>query len=122
MKKGMLLFAHGARDAKWAEPFMAVLERVRQGAQIDVELGYLELMQPDFDTAVASLTDKGCGEIQVVPLFLGQGGHLKRDLPRLVEAARLRHQGVQFVVSKAAGESDRVLAALAGYCLEQAGR
>jgi sirohydrochlorin cobaltochelatase len=29
MSAGLILFAHGARDPRWAEPFLAIAERIR---------------------------------------------------------------------------------------------
>ena len=44
---GLILFAHGSRDAAWAAPFEAVAARLRhQRPQWRVLLAYLELMQP----------------------------------------------------------------------------
>jgi len=34
MKRGLLLFAHGARDPNWAQPFEAVVERIRSAAPL----------------------------------------------------------------------------------------
>ena len=113
---GLLLFAHGARDERWREPFDRLLEQVRRGHDGPVELAFLELMQPDLATAVGTLAASGVSRIVVVPLVLGTGGHLRRDLPRLLELAR-QAAGVEIVAVAAAGEQDDVLGAIAGYCL-----
>ena len=52
----------------------------------------------------------------MVPLFLGYGGHLREDLPRLANAVAAEHDGVSVELSAPAGEDDEVLAALAEYC------
>lgn len=52
--RGLLLFAHGARDAAWAAPFQAVVQRVRtEQPALQVALAFLELMLPDLPTAAA---------------------------------------------------------------------
>lgn len=119
---GLLLFAHGARDQRWAEPFLAVRAAV-QGAkpELSVELAFLELMQPDLAGGVKALVAAGCNEIRVVPLFLGQGSHLRRDLPALIEAQQALYPELSLKVSRAAGEAQAVLLALADYCLAEAG-
>ena len=81
-KTALVLFAHGARDPRWSAPF----ERLQQLTQAQmpgavVHLAYLELMNPRLPETVAQLADAGCTEITVVPVFLGQGGHVLRDLP-----------------------------------------
>ncbi|MCC7547613.1 MAG: CbiX/SirB N-terminal domain-containing protein [Burkholderiales bacterium] len=116
---GLVLFAHGARDARWREPFDRLLERVRSGHGAPVELAFLELMDPDLPAAAARLARVGATRIVVVPLFLGTGGHLRRDLPRLLELARAT-AGVPVAAAGAAGENDAVLDALASYCLRSA--
>lgn len=117
---GLLLFAHGARDARWREPFDRLLERVRAGHDGPVELAFLELMQPDLATAAVALARTGAGRIVVVPLFLGTGGHVRRDLPQLLEQAQAAAQ-VTIEAVTAAGEDAAVLDAIAAYCLH-AGR
>lgn len=111
MKQALILFAHGSRDPQWAAPFEAL--RAALAARFDVELAFLELMAPTLGEAVARLAARGAGHIRVVPVFLGQGAHLKRDLPGLVAAAGDRHPGVALEVEPAIGEQPAVIAALA---------
>ncbi len=114
MTQGLILFAHGARDPRWAEPFAAVAERVRLGRpEALVRLAYLELMAPGLPEAGADLVALGCTRVEIVPLFLGAGGHVRRDLPALVDALRERHPGVAFTLHHAVGESEVVIDALA---------
>ena len=118
MKQALILFAHGARDPRWAQPF----ERLREIAQAAlpgtvVTLAFLELMSPRLPEAVAELVRDGCEKVSLVPVFLGQGGHVLRDLPVLVEELRGTHLGLAIAVAPAVGEDAGVLAAIAGYCV-----
>src|SRR5215471_1216248 len=120
--RGLILFAHGSREAVWAEPFERLAQRVRAAAPGQpVRLAFLELMHPDLEEAVAELSERRVGEICVVPIFLGQGGHLRRDLTRMIEDLRARHPGVKIECAKPAGEEERVLDAIAEYCVAQLG-
>jgi len=121
-RHGIVLFGHGARDARWAEPFARLAEKVRAqaGPDTDVVLAFLELMTPDLPAAVAGLAGAGCATITVIPVFFGQGGHVRRDLPTLIDACRAAHPGVAIRSATAVGEDDAVLDALAQYCLKQA--
>jgi len=111
---GLILFAHGAREPAWAAPFEAVAARVRtQRPQWQVALAYLELMAPDLPHAAASLTQAGCRRIHIVPMFLGSGGHVRRDLPALVQQLRGRHAGVEWSLHAAIGEHPDVIEAMA---------
>jgi sirohydrochlorin cobaltochelatase len=118
MTRALVLFAHGARAAGWAAPF----ERLRAQAQARlpdcaVSLAFLELMEPRLPAHVAALVADGVTEVTVVPVFLGQGGHLLRDLPQLVDGLRAAHPGVAFKVVGAIGEDPGVLAAMTDYCV-----
>lgn len=117
-KRALILFAHGARAASWAEPF----ERLRGMVQarmpdVPVSLAFLELMEPRLPAQVAALAAGGVTAITVVPVFLGQGGHLLRDLPLLVDQLRIDHPGVSVEVAGAVGEDPGVLAAMTDYCI-----
>jgi sirohydrochlorin cobaltochelatase len=112
--RAIVLFAHGARDPRWAEPFAAIAERLRFSAPgVAVALAFLELMQPDLGTATGQLVEGGVTRIDIVPLFLGQGGHLRKDLPPLVDALRAAHPGLEVRLHPAIGENAAVIAAIA---------
>ena len=51
--------------------------------------------------------------IDVVPLFLGTGGYLRRDLPLLVDALRAAHPGLAVQLHPAIGEQPSVIEAMA---------
>jgi sirohydrochlorin cobaltochelatase len=116
--RALVLFAHGARAASWAAPF----ERLRDLTAarvpgVPVSLAFLELMEPRLPAEVARLAAAGIDEVTVVPVFLGQGGHLLRDLPLLVDQLRIDHPGVAVKVAGAVGEDPVVLAAMTDYCV-----
>jgi sirohydrochlorin cobaltochelatase len=103
---------------RWAEPFERLRERVeRRAPDARVVLAFLEFMAPDLDAAVAELSAAGCRDIALVPVFLGQGGHLRDDLPNLLQRVATRHPECLIRPAVAAGEDDAVLDALAAYCL-----
>src|SRR5689334_13899965 len=112
--QGLILFAHGARDPRWAEPFERVAALVRASRpSVSVSLAFLEFMTPDLDAAGSSLVASGCTEVAILPLFLGAGGHVRKDLPARVEKLRADHPSVQWKLRPAAGESDVLADALA---------
>ncbi len=111
---GLILFGHGARDPAWAQPFEAVAQLVRVGRPaLPLRLAYLEFMTPDLPTAGAALVEEGCRHIAILPLFLGAGGHVRRDLPAAVELLRQTHPAVSWTVHAAVGEMPDVLQAIA---------
>ena len=118
MTSALILFAHGARAASWAVPF----ERLRDMAQtrmpdVPVVLAFLELMEPRLPSVVATLAQQGVHSVTVVPVFLGQGGHVLRDLPLMVDELRLSHPQIAFTVAGAVGEDPEVQRAMTDYCV-----
>jgi sirohydrochlorin cobaltochelatase len=118
MNKGLILFAHGARDPRWAEPFEAIAAAVRaRAADVDVRLAFLELMAPDLPTIADAMVADGCTRIDILPLFLGTGGHLRRDLPPLVNDIKARHPTIAVTLHGAAGETPALIAAMAEHAI-----
>ena len=118
---GLILFGHGARDARWAEPFHRLRDAVQaRRPDAAVRLAFLEIMEPNLDAAADALVADGCTTMTIVPIFFGQGAHLRRDLPQKVDALRRRLPAIDVTVAEAAGEDDAVLAAVADYCARTA--
>jgi sirohydrochlorin cobaltochelatase len=118
--RGIVLFAHGARDAQWARPFEAIRERVRASRpEFPIAVAYLEMMSPRLEEAVAGLVAEGATAITVFPLFMGQGGHLKEDLPRILEAIRVKHPRVPVALEAALGEVPELLDAIAAWVVDR---
>lgn len=117
-KQALVLFAHGARDPRWAVPFERLVERARtKRADINVTLAFLELMEPRLPEVVTQLVQEGHKKISVVPVFLGQGGHVLRDLPPLLDELRVTFPDIQIHLSHAVGEDESVQESIADYCL-----
>lgn len=111
---GLILFAHGARDPRWAGPFEAVAAQLRAARPgLPVQLAFLEFMAPTLPEAGTALAAAGCREVQVLPMFLGTGGHVRRDLPLLLQTLREQHPQVAFNLHPAVGELPAVTAAMA---------
>ena len=118
MTRSLILFAHGARAASWVAPFerLAALTQARM-PDVPVSLAFLELMEPRLPAHVAQLAAQGVTSITIVPVFLGQGGHLLRDLPLLVEQLHADHPQLALSVAGAVGEDVGVLNAMTDYCV-----
>lgn len=122
MTYGLILFAHGARDPAWAAPFEAIGTLVRaRRPSLQVRLAFLELMRPSLPEAAAELIGAGCRQVDIRPMFLGTGGHVRRDLPLLLDELRRTHAGVAFTLHEAIGEHRGVHAAMAEAIVEGLG-
>ncbi len=116
MSAGIVLFAHGSRDPGWSAPFERLAALVRaQRPDARVAIAYLELMAPALEEAVATLVAQGTSELAVVPVFLAPGGHVRRDLPRIIERLQGLHPAVRFRVLPTIGEAGPILDSIAAW-------
>ena len=123
MKSALVLFAHGARDEQWSEPFRAMQTAVAgKRPDLTVELAFLEIMQPSLADCVAKLANGGHGRIVIAPLFLAQGGHLKKDLPRLLKDLGTKYPAANISVLPPIGEVTELLNAISEWLVNSAPR
>ena len=111
----LILFAHGSSDPGWAGPFIklkAAVQAKEPGRK--VELAFLERMQPSFEETVAALHAEGVRHITVAPIFLAIGGHMRKDLPKLIEETQSR-TGIEFRILPALGEVESLITAIADW-------
>ena len=117
-ERALILFAHGARAAGWAAPFERLRDETRKRLpDVPVSLAFLELMEPRLPAEVAALAAQGILDVTIVPVFLGVGGHLLRDLPALVTQLQIDHPGMSVTVAGAVGEDPGVIKAMTDYCV-----
>ena len=78
---GLILFGHGARDARWREPLDRLLSIVAERYPGPVLLAFLDSMSPDLVSACQELVATGAESVVIVPVFPGIGGYDGGDLP-----------------------------------------
>jgi sirohydrochlorin cobaltochelatase len=117
----IVLFAHGARDPEWALPFEAIRDRVRaKRPGLRVELAFLEFMKPELAETIGALAAQGMKNVTVFPVFMAQGGHLKNDVPVLMEDCRRRYPGTAVKLASAVGDVPEILDAIAAWIVQSA--
>ncbi|MEA5155485.1 CbiX/SirB N-terminal domain-containing protein [Raineyella sp.] len=89
----LVIAAHGTRDPEGARAALALADLVRQVLpDVTVSIGFVELTTPGIADAVATAA-RDTPQVVVVPLMLGNGGHVRRDIPEALEAGRARVPG-----------------------------
>jgi sirohydrochlorin cobaltochelatase len=109
----VILVAHGARDARWMQPFERMAAELHSTVQPAViALSFMEFATPTFAEATATVRAAGAKRVLVVPLFLSGGGHVAKDIPELIRPMRERHPEMVFETAGAVGEAPEVAAAM----------
>lgn len=84
----LVVVAHGSRDPRALSTVRTLLDKVRDlRPGLPVHLGHIELNEPLLPDTLASLGDS---EAILVPLLLSRGYHVKRDIPEMAAATRVR--------------------------------
>jgi sirohydrochlorin ferrochelatase len=100
---------HGSPRPESNEDVFAVVEELRSRRAFDrVEVGFLDVNQPDIPTAVETLVTAGAREIVAVPYFLHSGKHVSNDLPDILEAAARRHPAVLILMGDYLGHAEAI--------------
>jgi sirohydrochlorin ferrochelatase len=90
---GIIVFAHGSRVESANEAVRTAARDLLRATACDrVMAAFLELGQPDLETAADLLVEAGVERLVIIPYFLTLGLHMERDLPRLVERILQKHQ------------------------------
>jgi cobalt/nickel transport system ATP-binding protein len=96
-KPALLLVGHGSRSAAGVDEYWRFAQVLRDEApDLRVGCGFIELAEPDLDTAIDELVERGATSVGAVPLVLLGAGHMKNDGPAALDRGRRRHPHVTF--------------------------
>jgi sirohydrochlorin ferrochelatase len=96
----IIVFAHGSRVESANEAVRNVAADLARTCEYPlVQAAFLELGEPSLLVAADDLVVRGAERLVILPYFLTLGTHMERDLPRLVQAISLKHNGLDVVVA-----------------------
>ncbi len=105
----VFVVGHGSRRAKANAECATLCERFAASTGRTVELGFIELAQPDLAAGLDAAAARSL-EVTVFPLMLFSAGHVKQDVPDAVRAAQQRHPQVRFRIASPLGVDPRAIA------------
>lgn len=95
-RHGVLLVAHGTRDAQGLAETLRVAEALARRLPFAVvEPCFLELAEPTISQGLARCVERGAARVTVLPLLLFAAGHAKRDIPELATEAARQYAGLE---------------------------
>lgn len=98
---GILLFAHGSPVEEANAGVRELASKVASVGSYDyVRAAFLDGGEPDLPAAIEQASRAGITRLIVIPYFLTVGLHLRRDLPKLIDAARARHPDTEISVGQ----------------------
>ena len=88
-RTGILIISHGSPRAETNRRFEALVARIamRLGSA-DVLATFFSIARPNIPDQVAVLAGRGVRRIVLMPHFLGEGQHVTKDIPELLDVCR----------------------------------
>ncbi|WGT46171.1 CbiX/SirB N-terminal domain-containing protein [Tessaracoccus lacteus] len=114
MSTPLIIAAHGTRDADGEQTCRRFVERVARALpDVKVGLGFVELNQPGIPQALTDIVDgEETRRAVVVPLMLGTGAHVRRDIPGFIAEALEEVPGARIDYAPHLGADPRLVDAV----------
>ena len=110
-RTGVMICGHGSRDADACAEFAQVVHLIEHALpEYPVAMGYLEFARPIIREGLDRLRDQGVGHVLAVPGMLFAAGHVKNDVPSVLNAYAAEH-GLRLEMGRDLGIDGKLLAA-----------
>ena len=108
---GVMICGHGSRDDAACVEFSRVVDQIAHRLPVwPVAMGYLEFARPIIREGLDSLRARGVGHILAVPGMLFAAGHVKNDVPSVLNAYAAEN-GLKLQMGRDLGIDAKLLAA-----------
>ncbi len=109
----IIIIGHGSprKEANTIDSLTSLLHsELHPGCNDDCVKGaYLQFSEPDIETVINTCVEEGAGRIIMHPFFLNAGMHVTKDIPELIEAARSKYAGVEFIYTEPLGIHEKLV-------------
>ena len=119
-KIGVMVCGHGSRDEGAVREFARVAEGLRElMPDTPIEYGYLEFARPIIRDGLDKLRDQGVTRVLAVPGMLFAAGHVKNDIPSVLNTYAAQNDGIRIELGKELGIDPKMIRA-AGARIQEA--
>ncbi len=109
MKTGVIALAHGSRANGGNDGLFKIVEMLENMGKWDiVRAGFLQFAQPTFTQSVKDVVEEGAQRVVILPLLLFAGNHVRKDIPKEIEAERQKYPHVEFLYASNLGADERI--------------
>ena len=121
IKQAVILLGHGSIREQANAEVRAMWEMMKEQLPgLQISGCFVEVAEPTMEQEIDRLVTSGVNRIVIVPMFLTRGQHLSNGIPRILEAMRAKHTGVQIDLTRHLG-IDPLLAEIIKNRLKEAG-
>ena len=104
--KAVMIVGHGSRSLKSQEEFKKIIEVMKQKlAHTKVYGTNMELAEPLMEDTIDEIVkeNSGISEIIVVPFFLFEGMHIRKDIPEKLDEFREKYPDIKITFGRPLG-------------------
>lgn len=106
---GIVILGHGSRRRKAMSAMDDLVDTLKQRLETDLILpASMQLSQPDLAESIKKLISRNCKYIIIVPLFLFNGNHVRRDIPQMLKKEEAKYPQVKFISTKNLSKDARI--------------
>ena len=116
---GVVVIGHGSRAPEALVLLNWVADRLAVRLEMPVLAASLQFNKPTLDDCCHELAEAGARRVVVVPYFLYEGNHLKKDVPQELDRLRQELPGTGFVLADSLGADELLVEVLARRTLEK---
>jgi len=116
---GVVVIGHGSRAPEALVLLNWVADRLAVRLRMPVLAASLQFNKPTLDDCCHDLAKAGAWRVVVVPYFLYEGNHLKKDIPQELDRLRQELPGTEFVLADSLGADELLVEVLARRTLEK---
>ena len=110
-RTGVMICGHGSRDDEACAEFANVVHQIAHALpDYPVAMGYLEFARPIIREGLDRLRAQGVDHVLAVPGMLFAAGHVKNDVPSVLNAYAAEH-GIRLQMGRDLGIDSKLLAA-----------
>ncbi|MBN2041900.1 MAG: CbiX/SirB N-terminal domain-containing protein [Spirochaetes bacterium] len=104
MKTALLVLGHGSRSKDAIDVFDKIVKRIQEKGDYELVRGaHMELARPDIPEAVSEIAGLGANRVIMVPYFLYEGIHIKKDIPEIIEELKAKYKDIEFIFARPIG-------------------
>lgn len=104
-KRSVILLGHGSKSADAIDDFNYMVETIRDKSGIENVYGaHMEFAEPSLEKLVSELHTKGQKQLLIVPYFLFNGNHIKKDIPAIIAGLETKYPDLDIAFGSPIGK------------------
>lgn len=108
--KAVLVISHGSHSSQTLVEVKELVRKLKNRTTMPiVEYAFLEIETPNIPEGIDNCVAQGASEVIVTLNFLNAGRHVDRDIPAIVNNAKLKHPAVRFRITQPVGQHEGIV-------------